>query len=149
MSLVGDVTDRLHVLAAATVMDPVVTGAGTASGLIGKRPVGTPKIHALIDLSYRTDLWNGLTFTGGAEHSSKRAASSGTYAVLGGRQLYLPSRTTFNVGARHSVTIGKLPVNIRLEVLNLFDKKSWDTIASNSFQLGETRRWNLWLITDF
>ena len=40
-------------------------------------------------------------------------------------------------------------MNIRFEMLNLFDSKSWDTIASNSFLPGERRHWNLWLIADF
>ncbi len=149
MSVIGDVTGRLHVMAGATMMDPVVTGVGTATGLIGKRPVGTPKLHGRIDLAYRTDLFRGLTFTGAVEHESRRAASSVTYAALGGSQLFLPSRTTVDLGFRHGFTIGKVPVNLRLEVLNVFDRKSWDTIASNSFMPGERRHWNLWLIADF
>ncbi len=149
ISFTGHLTKRLHVLAGAVIMDPVVTGNATTLGLVGKRPVGTPKIHGRIDLAYQTDLFHGLTFTAAMAHDSKRAASSQTYAALGGRQLFLPSRTTFDIGARHKFKVNNIPTSLRFVIENVTDKKSWDTIAGNSFFPGERRRWSLYLIADF
>jgi iron complex outermembrane receptor protein len=149
ISFTGQLTRRLHVLAGAVIMDPVVTGNATTLGLVGKRPVGTPKIRGRIDFSYQTDLFNGVTLTAAMAHDSKRAASSQTYAALGGKQLFLPSRTTFDIGARHKFKVRDIPTSLRFVIENVTDKKSWDTIAGNSFFPGERRRWSLYLIADF
>lgn len=149
ISLMGDVTDRLHVLAGAVVMDPVVSGPARDIGLVGKRPVGVAKIHARADFSWRTDLPGALTVTGGMGFDSKRAASAQPFAELGNKQLFLPSRLTFDIGLRNKFKLGSLPSSLRFVVENLFDRKSWDTIASNSLQPGDRRRWSLYLISDF
>ncbi len=148
-SVTGNLTERLHILAGGVMMDPVVTGPGVALGISGRRPVGTPNIHGKIDLSYRTDILNGLTFTAVVEHDSKRAVSSGTWAALGGGQLTLPSRTMLDLGARHHFKISDIPVSLRLVVENVFDRKSWDVLASNSLRPAERRRFSLYLIADF
>ena len=149
VSLAGDITDRLHVLAGAVIMDPVVSGPARDLGLIGKRPVGVPKIHSRIDLSYRSAIWDGLTFTATAFHDSKRAASAGNYAELGHRQLFLPSLTTVDLGVRHHFKIDKTPLGVRLTLANVLDTKAWKSIASNVFQQDERRRLSLFVLADF
>jgi iron complex outermembrane receptor protein len=149
ISAMGDVTSRLHLLAGAVLMDPVVSGDGVREGIVGDRPVGTPKAHVRLDLSYRSALLKGLTFTAGLEYDSKRAASSVLYAPLDGQQLFLPSRTTVDLGFRHHFELRKLPVSLRFLVENVFDKKSWDTIASGAFRPAERRSWMVHLVTDF
>jgi iron complex outermembrane receptor protein len=148
-SATGNLTERLHVLAGGVMMDPVVTGPGVALGISGKRPVGTPRIYGKIDLSYRTDILDGVTFTASLEHASKRPVSSGTYAALGGGQLALPSRTMLDLGVRHHFKVSDIPVSLRFVVENVFDRKSWDVLASNSLRPAERRSLSLYLIADF
>ena len=149
MSLAGKLTDRLTVLAGGVWMDPIVTGAARDLGIVGKSPVGVPKIHSRIDLSYHSAIWNGLTFSATLFHDSKRPASSGIYNGLGGRQLFLPAVTTFDLGLRHSFKIDETPVHIRFLAANIFDKRSWKVLSGNAFQLDEQRRFSLYVTGDF
>ncbi len=149
VSATGHLGERLHVVAGAILMDPTVSGPAVDQDLLGPRPVGTPKLHARADFTYRTDIMGGLNLTLGVLHDSAKAASASEYAQLGGRQLFLPSHTTIDLGARQNFKIGDTPLSARLVVYNIFDQRTWKVISSNTFQLDDTRRWNLFLIADF
>lgn len=149
LSAAGDVTDTLHVLVGAVLMNPTVTGPARDQGLVGPRPVGTPKAHVRLDATWRVDALSGVKLTFGLQHDSRRAASGVTYAQLGGKQLFTPAHTTVDLGARHNFQVGDTPVSLRFVVNNLFDHRAWKVLASNTFQLDDVRRYNLYLIADF
>ncbi len=149
VSAAGNIGARLNLVAGAVLLQPAVSGQAVVAGLSGTRPVGTPKLHARIDASYRTDLLGGLTLTAGMLHDSKRPASAATYDTLGGRQLFTPSSTTFDLGARQAFTIRGTPVSLRVLVNNIFDKRGWRVLAANSFQADDIRRLNIYLTADF
>lgn len=149
VSASGNLTERLHMLAGAIMMDPVVSGAARDLGLIGPRPVGTPKLHGRVDLTYRTEIFGGLKFTAGMLHDSPRAASAVTYAQLDGRQLFVPAHTTFDIGARQNFKVGDTPMSYRFVINNILNERAWKVVSSNTFQLDDTRRYSLFLIADF
>ena len=149
LSATGHLTERLHVLAGAIMMDPSVSGEARDRGLIGPRPVGAPKLHTRLDATYRTDLLGGLKLTFGMQHDARRAASGVGYAQLGGRQLYVPAHTTYDLGVRHNFTVGETPVSLRATINNILDQRAWKVLAANTFQLDDVRRFNLFLIADF
>jgi iron complex outermembrane receptor protein len=149
LSAAGDLTERLHVLAGAVLMDPVVSGAARDAGVIGRRPVGTPRAHMRLDATWRTDVLGGVKLTLAWQHDSRRAASTAGYAALGGRQLFTPSHTTYDLGLRHNFTVSGVPVSLRFTVNNVFNHKAWKIIAGNTFQLDDVRRCQLFLIADF
>lgn len=145
----GKLTARLQILAGAVLMNPKVSGFGVRTGVLGKLPAGTPKIHARIDANYRTDIFGGLTFTAAMLHDGRRALSAAPYAALGDRQVMLPAHTTFDLGMRQAFTIGRTPVSIRFTVNNILDKRGWKVIAPNTVQLDDRRRYNFYFLADF
>jgi len=149
LSAAGDLADQLHIVVGAVLIDPVVSGPARDRGLVGPRPVGTPKAHARLDATWRVDRLGGIKVTFGMQHDSPRAASAVGYAQLGGRQLFTPAHTTFDIGARHNFKVRDTPVSLRFVVNNVFDQRAWKVLDSNTFQLDDVRRYNLYLIADF
>jgi iron complex outermembrane receptor protein len=149
ISAAGKLTSRLHVLGGAVLMKPQASGPAIKAGLLGKLPTGTPRLHARIDVNYRTDILGGLTFTAAMLHDGRRALSAAPYAELGGRQLMLPAQTTFDLGARQNFAIGKTSLSYRITVSNILDKRSWKVIAPNSVQQDDVRRYNIYIYADF
>ena len=149
VSATGDPTPRLHILAGALLMDPVVTGEARTLGLVGERPVGIPKVRIRVDASYRTDILHGLTFTAAAAYDGRRAASARPYAALGGQQVFLPAYPTFDLGFRHNFTLRGTPMSVRFVANNVLNERAWKALSSNVFQLEEVRRYNLYLLADF
>ncbi len=149
VSASGDVTGDLHVLVGAVVMDPRVTGPARATGLVGPRPVGTPAIHARLDATLRIRQLAGAQVSLAVQHDSRRAASTAGYAPLGGRQLFVPARTTVDLGARRNFQLGDTPVSVRLLVTNVLNSHDWKVLAPNTFQLDELRRATVLFVADF
>ena len=149
VSAAGDLDDRLHVLAGAIVMDPQVSGEGRRLGLLGPSPINMPRLRARIDATYRTDWLDGLKITAAVIHDSARAASAASYPELGGRQLYLPARTTVDVGLRQTFKVMGHATGLRFVINNVFNSKTWNIVASNTFQPDDVRRVNLNMTTDF
>jgi iron complex outermembrane receptor protein len=149
LSAAGDLTENLQVVLGAVLMDPTVSGPAVDLGLVGPRPAGTPKAHVRLDATWRVEALGGVKITFGMLHDSRRAASAVGYAQLGGRQLYAPAHTTFDIGARHNFKVGDTPLSLRFVVNNVFNERAWKIIAPNTFQLDDVRRYNLHLIADF
>jgi iron complex outermembrane receptor protein len=149
LSATGALTEILQVVFGAILMDRKVSGPARDLGLVGPRPVGTPKAHVKIDATWRAEALGGVKLTFAMLHDSKKAASAAGYAQLGGRQLFMPAHTTFDVGVRHNFKVRGTPMSLRFVVNNVFDSRTWKVIAPNAFQLDEIRRYNLYLMADF
>lgn len=148
-SLSGHFGKRLSLLAGAVMMQPKVSGAGLASGLIGERPAGTPSIYAKLDANFRTDIFGGLTPTASVTYTGSRAVGSKPQASLGERQLMVPGYATFDLGLRQQFTIGTVPVSFRFVLQNAFDAATWKVVAANTLSIEERRRFTLSLAADF
>ncbi len=148
VSFAGQVAERLNLLAGAVLMDPVVTGEARDLARVGKRPVGTTAAFARIDADYRTAI-EGLSFSAAMVYNAQRTASTRAFAELGGRQLTVPATATFDLGARYRFKVGDATMSARLQVTNLFDKASWKVLASNSYQLNDSRKLQVYVVADF
>jgi hypothetical protein len=111
--------------------------------------VGTPKAHIRVDATWRARALGGVKFTLAMLHDSPKAASAVSYPQFGGRQLFTPAHTTFDIGARHNFKVAGTPMSLRLVVNNVFNERAWKIIAPNTFQLDDVRRYSLYLIADF
>jgi iron complex outermembrane receptor protein len=148
-SLTGHFGKRLSLLAGAVMMQPRVSGAALASGLIGERPAGTPSIYAKLDANYRTDIFGGLTPTASLTYTGSRAVGSKPQATLGGQQLMVPGYATVDLGVRQQFRIGAVPVSFRFVLHNVFDAATWRVVAANTLSIEERRRFSLSLAADF
>ena len=148
-SLHGHFGKRLSVLAGLVAMDPEVTGPARDLGLVGRRPAGTPNLHFRLDANYRTDLLGGLTPTASLIVTGRRAVGSRPVPGLPDGQLFLPVRTTLDLGLRHQFKLGTLPASLRFNMNNVFDRKDWRVVASNTLWIDERRRFSLSLAADF
>jgi iron complex outermembrane receptor protein len=149
VSLTGPLTERLSIVSGVVLMDPRVTGEAYDAGRVGRRPVGSTTRSARLDMEYRAPLADGLSFTLGVQHSGPIAASTGTFAELGGRQLMVPPATTADVGARYRFEAAGAPMTARLQVLNLFDTRRPTVSFSNAFLVPDRRRVTFQLAADF
>lgn len=128
-SLAGQLLDRLHVVAGAVIMDPVVTGPGRAAGLVGSRPTGVSKLFGRVDLNYRTDLPGHLVLTGSFEYKGSAAATAAPVAHLGGRQLMVDPFWTIDLGTRQTIRINKTTLGVRMILRDILDKAGWHVSA--------------------
>jgi len=148
-SLTGHFADRIDLVAGAVLMDPVVTGEGRDSAVVGKRPAGTPTLFAQLNANYRTDLLGGLVLTGGLHYTGRRAVTSRPIERLGDRQLMLPGWMRVDVGLRELFHLGKVDVSARAIVQNAFDKRDWYVVAPDVVIPDERRKFLFILTTDF
>jgi len=147
-SLAGKVAGRLDLVAGAVLMDPVVTGEARRLGRVGKRPVGVPTTLLRLDAEYATPV-KGLSLTTSAIHTGARTVSTRGYAELGGRQLKTEAFTTLDLGARYRFHIQEASLSARLLLSNVLDERAWKIVASNSYQINDTRRLAFFLVADF
>ena len=147
-SITGSVGPRLTVLAGAVLMRPEVTGDAVTLGRVGPRPVGVAATLLRLDTEYRTG-FEGLSLTGSAIYTGRRAASARPYAQLGGRQLFTSAFTTIDIGARYRFKLDDHPVSVRLLLANVFDDRSWKIVAANSYQLNDSRRLAINILADY
>lgn len=147
-SLSGHFGKRLQIVAGALAMQPRVFGPTLPYGLQAIRPIGTPSMFVRIDANYKTDIFGGLTPTASLQYTGTRAVSASTFASLGGKQLMLPGVPSIDVGLRQQFMLGRVPMNFRAAVANVFDHTSWKVVAPNVLDIDERRRFNLTLVAD-
>ncbi len=131
VSLTGQLLERLHIVAGAVIMDPVVTGPGRAAGLVGSRPTGVSKLFGRVDLNYQTDLPGNLALTGSFEYKGSNPATAAPIAHLGGRQLMVDPYWTIDLGTRQTIQINKTTIGVRMIVRDILDKAGWHVAASD------------------
>ncbi len=118
-SLAGEAVRGLNLLAGAVALDARIRSAPTVLGEIGTRPVGTPTRTGFIGLDYRlrrNDAWSIDT----------RIERTGRVAANVASSLSVPARTVVDLGARYRFPATQVPVVLRLEATNLFDRYGWE-----------------------
>lgn len=147
-SLIAQPVEGLSVVGGLVLLDPAVVGEAVDSGRAGPRAVRIANRTARIDLNYQTPV-EGLSVDFSVQHTGRTAASTLAYAELGGRQLFEPGTTTFDIGARHRFRVGETPVALRALAANIFDDRSYEVRGSQSFFVRAGRRFSLQLTADF
>lgn len=140
-SLSGEVVTGVNIVAGSVFLDSIVSGDEVRLGLIGKRPVGTFKLHNLININWHVPWHDPLTLTARFESTSDRTANARNSFVI-------PARSVTSLGARYRMKAGKVPILIRASVDNVFNKFGWNVGGSGFFAPNGTRRYSLTLAAD-
>jgi iron complex outermembrane receptor protein len=124
----GRMFDRLTVYGGITLLDAQIEDNASAPTQEGKTPTNVAETMAKVYLEYDLSSMPGLTLTGGAYYTGKQYVDTLNTDEL-------PSYTTFDLGARFSVTAANTPLVFRLGVNNVGAKDYW----INTNNLGRAR----------
>ena len=140
-SLSGQIAQGVNLVVGSVYLDAQVSGEEVDLGLIGKKPVGTFKLHNVANLNWNLPWHKPLTLTARFESTSNRTANAANTFVI-------PARSVTSLGARYRLTIGGKPILIRGSVDNIFNKFGWNVGGSGFFVPNGSRRYSLTLATD-
>ncbi|HXR95453.1 MAG TPA: hypothetical protein VN718_06225 [Rhizomicrobium sp.] len=143
LSLSGNVTDRLDIVAGAVLSEPSVGGEALRLGIAGEQPVGVAPRKFIFDVNWRPPGMRGLSFDLGLSHFSSVPATLDDVAVV-------PAYSTADWDARYEFQMGHEAASLKFAVMNIFDVRSFQ--VSNAGTYGFTsdsgRRIDLRLIVD-
>lgn len=142
LSLSGEPADGLNVVAGAVLLDPRVTGAAVEDGRLGVRPIGRTRTVLNLYLDYRPPSFDRLSIDFGLLYNGRRVARADN-------SLYLPARTTLDLGARYRFRIGAAPATLRVQVKNLTNRFGWRVFSSGGFSPNLKRRAVASITADF
>ncbi len=148
LSLAGQPTEGLSVVAGAVFLDADVSGEAVDLAIIGPKPVGTTGRIIRANFDYRPPFFESLSVDVGITSQAGRVASALQYAELGGRQLMTEPLTTFDIGARYRFKAGGAPATLRAQITNVFNVYGWNVSPNSSFKFTDTRRFLLTLAAD-
>lgn len=142
LSLTGELSPRLRVLAGAVLLEPRVTGVGVSLGRVGRIPLNQPERIFRANLDWQPSFAERASFDAGIAHASRRAATSDN-------AVFLPARTTVDVGARYRFDLGGNDALLRASISNLIDERGFDLRGSGAYVLSPSRVASLNLSVDF
>lgn len=142
LSLTGNPTEALTLVAGAVLLDPAVTGEAVEQGRIGDRPIGQADLTVRANIDYRLPFAPGWSIDGAVVHVSERTASRNGL-------LETPGYTVIDLGARYRFQIGSRPATLRGQIANVTDEYYFTIFGSRSFGLSDGRRASLTLAVDF
>ena len=148
LSLAGQPTEGLSVVAGAAFLDADVSGEAVDLGVIGPKPVGTTGRTIRANFDYRLPFFDPLSVDLGITNQASQVASVLEYAELGGRQLMTEPQTIFDVGARYRFKLGGAPATLRAQITNVFDVYRWKVGGNSSFRFIDERRFLFTLAAD-
>ncbi|WP_165356265.1 TonB-dependent receptor domain-containing protein [Sphingosinicella sp. BN140058] len=148
LSLAGQPSAGLTVVAGAVFLDADVAGDAVDLGVIGPKPVGTSARTFRANLDYRFPFFDALSLDLGITSLAGEVASPRGPGALGGRQLRTKPRTTIDIGGRFRFRVGDAPVTVRAQITNIFNLYAWDVAPNASFKFIENRRFLLTLAAD-
>ena len=143
LSLSGNVTKRLDIVAGAVLSDPSVGGEAVRLGIAGNRPVGVGARKFIFDVNWRPPVLRGLSFDLGLSHFSGVPATLDDVAVV-------PAYSTLDWDTRYEFRMGGEAASLKFAVMNMFNARDFQ--VSNAGTYGFTsdsgRRLDLRLIVD-
>lgn len=140
-SVAGEVTSGLDVVAGYVYLDPELRGAAVDDGSIGRVPVGPIPRVGTLDVSYGPAEWTGFALEGAVRHNSSYVGSQDNV-------LKVPSATEVDLGFRYRFSLGKAPVSVRFQAMNVNDDRTWLVEPSGQARLTEGRRYSVTVTTD-
>lgn len=118
LSLAGQVSAGLHVVAGVLVMSPEVLATQTTSEAIGTRPIGQAHQSAQVAVDYQMPWIRALSVDCALTTMGSRAASIDNRVVI-------PGYNYLDVGSRYQMSLGGHSVTLRLQVLNVTNHMNW------------------------
>ncbi len=143
LSLSGQVTPRLSIVAGAVLLQPRVTGEGVRLGRVGRLPVNQPARNLRSNADWQVPGAEGLSLDLGVTHLTRRASTRDNL-------VFLPLRTLIDLGGRYRFDLGPNRASVRLAVTNLTDEARFDLRgASGAYDIIAGRVASLSLSIDF
>ena len=142
LSVAGNPTDSLSLVAGAVLMQPRVTGEAVEQGRVGERPLGQAERILRGNIEYRPAALPGFSVDLAVSQIGDRPASRDNTVSL-------DSYTTIDLGTRYRFKVGPSPATFRVQVSNLTDTFAWSVVGSNSYGLMDKRRVTAFLAVDF
>jgi iron complex outermembrane recepter protein len=132
LSLAGELVEGLNVVSGAVFMRPRVSGAAVRAGQIGDEPVGQTGRTVRVNLNYRIPLLEGASVDLGLLDAARRVATSDN-------QVFAPTLTTLNVGARYSFSLFGRPATLRAQMKNVTNAYGWLVVGNGAFRTSPPR----------
>lgn len=145
-SLSGQVTPDITLVLGGVLIDAKISDSDAQAGLRGDKPVGVPETRLIANVDWRVPSVEGLSLDAGLAYEGKRAAST---RLIDGAQLMLGGDITVDLGARYRFGIGKLPVTLRAQLLNVFNDYSWTVSSAETFDYKPARTFRVALTGEF
>lgn len=142
VSVTGQVTPSLQVVAGTVRMQPRVVGEEVAAGRVGRVPVGQVERLTIASAEWTLPRVSGWSADVSVLGVGPRMASTDN-------RLAVPGRTTFDLGARWRFAIGQAPATLRFQVGNVANFYGWRTNGSGVIVYNAQRRWSVVLAADF
>lgn len=142
LSLSGNPTDRLSLVAGAVLMKPRVTGDAVERGIVGNSPLGQSGRVVRGNFDWRPSALPGVSFDLAVANFSERAASRDNAVIL-------PGYTLVDLGARYRFKLGDAPATLRVQLANITNIFYYSVLGGNTYGLTDGRRATLFLAVDF
>lgn len=142
VSLSGQVLPGLNVLAGAVALDAIVTGDAVRLGVVGRRPVGSSPLTALLNADWRPPQFEKISFDLGATHTAGIVASRDNLVVI-------PSRTTVDVGMRYRLQVHGSRATLRAQIKNITNAGGFVLRGSGAFGVNSSRVASMSVTADF
>jgi iron complex outermembrane recepter protein len=142
LSLTGQLSRTLTMVAGAIVLDSRITGSAVDKGTIGRRPVGSVRRRSILNLDWKPAGQARWSFDSAVESFSSRVGNTANH-------LFAPPYSTLALGVRYRTKVGGAATLVRIQVTNLFDAYGWLVSNSGGFTYSPARTFTLQLAADF
>lgn len=143
VSLSGNITDQLDVVAGAVLSEPSVSGDAVRLGITGDKPVGLRSRKFIFDANWRPPIFASTSFDLGINHYGSVPATLNGAAVI-------PAYTTVDGDARYEFKLGDQTASLKFALMNMFNVRALRVLDANTYGFfsGSGRRIDLRLIVD-
>lgn len=115
LSLTGQVSQRLNLVAGGVLLRPRVTKDEAVQGVVGSKPVGLPSHDFSLNANWETPFLEGLALDLAVRHKGRTPATTDN-------AVFLPARMQVDVGGYYRFRLAGKNATLRLRVNNLFDE---------------------------
>jgi iron complex outermembrane receptor protein len=139
----GKLTDRLTAIGGFTLMRARVDNATALPASDGKIPINVPEDEARAYFEYRIPGLDELTASFGVNYFGDRPVDSLNTG-------FIPSATTFDLGARYETVLFGHDTTLNVHAENLFDRRYWSYYrVGDGLLAGESRTVSAFLKVTF
>jgi len=126
LSLAGQASAEVRVVAGAVLMQPEVRGEAVRLGRVGERPVGQAERVLKLNAVWTPKAWGGASFDAGLSHTGPMAATRDNAVEL-------PALTELDLGLRWPLQIGSRPITLRALLTNATNQRSFELRGAGSY----------------
>jgi iron complex outermembrane receptor protein len=143
LSLSGNLTDQLDVVAGAVLSEPAVSGEAVRLGVTGDKPVGIRSRKFILDANWKPSGVDDLSFDLGFTHYGAVPATLDGGAII-------PAFTTVDWDARYEFKLAEQSASLKFAVMNMFNVRALRVLDAGTYGFfsGSGRRIDLRLIVD-